>query len=199
MQVSVGQAACMLGVSVTTLRRWEKAGKLTPDSRTFGGHRRYLVTHLEKVTTNTSKLEQNLKTAVAYGRVSSSDQKSDLMTQEKKLTAYCEANFPRFQVICDLGSGLNFKKPGLKKLLRLIFLGQVSHLVLNHKDRLLRFGAEIVFEYCQHFGVKVVILEETLSQNFEEELVNDVIQLMTVFSAKLYGKRSHQNRKAMAA
>lgn len=80
-----------------------------------------------------------------------------------------------------------------------MFLGQISHLVINHKDRLVRFGSELIFQYCHHFGVQVVILEESLSQNFEQELVNDVIQLMTVFSAKLYGRRSHQNRKKLAA
>ena len=136
---------------------------------------------------------------MAYARVSSHDQKSDLETQKLKLTTYCEQNFQDFEVIADLGSGLNYKKPGLKKLLHLIFIRQVSCLVLNHKDRLLRFGSDIIFELCKHFGVKVVILEQPVSQGFEQELASDVILLMTVFSSKLYGRRSHQNRKAVVA
>ena len=139
------------------------------------------------------------KIVLAYARVSSSDQRSDVETQSQRLAEYCAQNFANYLVISDLGSGLNFKKPGLKKLLHMIFVGQVSHLVINHKDRLLRFGSELIFQYCQHFGIQVIVLEETLQQNFEQELVGDVIPLMTVFSAKLYGKRSHQNRKKLAA
>ena len=75
----------------------------------------------------------------------------------------------------------------------------MSCLVLNHKDRLLRFGSEIILDLCKHFGVKVLILEEPMAQGFEQELAADVIELMTVFSSKLYGRRSHQNRKAVAA
>jgi putative resolvase len=98
-----------------------------------------------------------------------------------------------------LGSGLNYKKPGLKKLLNLIFRKRITHLILNHKDRLLRFGSELVFELCRHFGVAVIVLEAKPGQSFEMELAADVIELMTVFSSRLYGKRSHQNRKRMAA
>lgn len=131
--------------------------------------------------------------------MSSSDQRADLETQEKKLAAYCEKNFSDYEVIAVLGSGLNYKKPGLKRLFRLIFQRSISHLVVNHKDRLLRFGSEIIFELCQHFGIKVVILEAAPAQSFEQELAGDVIELMTVFSSRLYGRRSRQNRKKVAA
>jgi putative resolvase len=179
MKVSIGQAAMTIGVSVTTLRRWEKSGQFRPDSRTLGGHRRYALESLKKLTNPNQVVEDTSKVAVAYARVSSSDQICDLETQSQKLAA--------------------FKKPGLHKLLNMMFLGQISHLVINHKDRLVRFGSELIFQYCHHFGVQVVILEESVPKNFEQELVSDVIQLMTVFSAKLYGRRSHQNRKKLAA
>lgn len=81
----------------------------------------------------------------------------------------------------------------------MIFQRQISHLVLNHRDRLLRFGSELIFELCRHFGVHVVILEKQMDQSFEAELAQDVIELMTVFSSRLYGKRSHANRQKMAA
>jgi predicted site-specific integrase-resolvase len=139
------------------------------------------------------------RTALAYARVSSSDQLSDLETQKKKLASFCEKRFTRFELISDLGSGLNYKKPGLNKLMSRIFRREVSHLVLNHKDRLLRFGSEIIFSLCKHFGVEVIILEEPMQSSFEQELASDVIELMTVFYSKLYGRRSHQNRKKLAA
>jgi predicted site-specific integrase-resolvase len=115
------------------------------------------------------------------------------------LASFCEKSFTRFELISDLGSGLNYKKPGLNKLMSRIFRREVSHLVLNHKDRLLRFGSEIIFSLCKHFGVEVILLEEPMQSSFEQELACDVIELMTVFSSKLYGRRSHQNRKKLAA
>lgn len=95
-----------------------------------------------------------------------------------------------------MGSGLNYQKKSFKKLLKMIALGRVSTLVMMHKDRLLRFGADIVFELCKLNQTEVVILEEPAQTTLENRLVADVIELMTVFSARLYGARSHKNRKA---
>ncbi len=199
MHLSIGQAAILLGVSISTLRRWEKEDVLLPSFRTPGGHRRFALTTLETLFSAHQTALMPTTKATAYARVSSSDQKRDLETQKIKLEEYCRQNFSDFEIISDLGSGLNYKKPGLKKLLRSIFLRQTQHLILNHKDRLLRFGSEIVFDLCKHYGVKVTILEQREEQKFEDELVGDVIELMTVFSSKLYGKRSHLNRKKIAA
>ena len=89
----------------------------------------------------------------------------------------------------DLGSGLNCKKPGLRKLMRLLG-GQIRTLVLTHDDRLLRFGTELIYILCRWVKTSVVVLDELAEELFETELVKDVITLMTVFSARLYGKRS---------
>lgn len=199
MHVSIGHAARLLGVSVSTLRRWEREGFLIPSFRTAGQHRRYLLETLEQLFLPDTISTSRGRSAIAYARVSSSDQVSDLDTQKKKLASYCEKKFTNFELISDLGSGLNYKKPGLRKLMSRIFRREVSHLVLNHKDRLLRFGSEIIFSLCTHFGVEVIILEEAMHNSFEQELAADVIELMTVFSSKLYGRRSHQNRKKLAA
>lgn len=200
MYLSIGQAAAALGISVSTLRRWEFEGFLTPSFRTVGGHRRYSLPVLEETFRIGRRDDVSVqRVAVAYARVSSHDQASDLETQAHKLQNFCAENFPAYEVIKDLGSGLNYKKPGLRRLLRLIFLRRIHCLVLNHKDRLLRFGSEIIFEMCRHFGVQVIVLEDQVPQSFEQELVNDVIELMTVFSSRLYGRRSHRNRKALAA
>ena len=126
---------------------------------------------------------------VGYARVSSYDQRSDLTAQAERLSQYgCHL------VIKDLGSGLNFKKSGLKRLLRLLLLRRVGTLVLTHDDRLLRFGTELIYFIAYYIGTRVVILDEPEQQSFETELVKDVITLMTVFCARLYGKRSWKNK-----
>jgi putative resolvase len=200
MHISIGAAAMILGVSISTMRRWDAEGFLLPKFRTAGGHRRYSLQDVESLFSgNSSGPEISEEKVIAYARVSSFDQKRDLETQKQKLAEYCGKHFKAFDVISDLGSGLNFRKPGLRKLLRAMLYAQVQHLVLNYKDRLLRFGSELIFDLCKHFGVKVTILEAREELKFEEELVQDVIELMTVFSAKLYGKRSHKNRSLLAA
>ncbi len=90
---------------------------------------------------------------------------------------------------------MNYSKRGLKRLLRLITSGEIDRLVLTHKDRLLRFGAELVFSLCEQFGVEIVIINRTEDTSFEEDLATDVLEIITVFSARLYGSRSHKNQK----
>jgi putative resolvase len=88
---------------------------------------------------------------VAYARVSSHDQKKDLERQAEVLAAYCTKQGWNFQVIQDMGSGMNYQKKGLKTLINLILEKKISRLVLTHKDRLLRFGAELIFTLCELF------------------------------------------------
>ena len=95
----------------------------------------------------------------------------------------------------DLGSGMNYSKSGLNELLELIVDGRIARLVVTHKDRLLRFGAELVFSICAMKNVEVVIINQGNEQSFEDELVSDVLEIITVFSARLYGSRSHKNKK----
>ena len=132
---------------------------------------------------------------IAYARVSSSDQKEDLERQHAVLEAFCNKNGWQTEIIRDLGSGMNYKKKGLLHLLELMVHGQMSRLVITHKDRLLRFGAEIVFRICELKGIEVVIINKGEQPSFEEELTRDVMEIMTVFCAKLYGQRSHKSKK----
>ena len=190
--ISIGEAASMLGVAVVTLRRWEKQGLFPSSYRTFGNHRRYKLSQiLEK-----SNPVNNKRKTIGYARVSSHDQKKDLNVQAERLRRSCPDE--NIEVIRDLGSGMNYRKPGFKKLLAMICRGQVGQLVLTHKDRLLRFGAEIIFSICQLFNVRVHIIEECLD-DMKSTLVNDVIEVMTVFSARLYGSRSRSNLKSCRA
>ena len=100
-------------------------------------------------------------------------------------------------MIADLGSGMNYPKKGLKRLLNNIIEGEVGRLVLTHKDRLLRFGAELVFSICEAKEVEVVILNQGEDTSFEEDLAKDVLEIITVFSARLYGSRSRKNQKLL--
>ena len=192
--IKIGQASELLGVSPQTLRRWEREGQLSPDRRSEGGTRYYDLNHLLGLR----EVETDL--TVAYARVSSHDQKEDLKRQAENLERYCARKGWRYELIQDLGSGMNYRKKGLKKLLEMILERRVKRVVLTHKDRLLRFGAELVFALCEARNVEVVLMNQgEQSASFEEELVQDVLEIITVFSARMYGARSHRNRKLVEA
>ena len=142
-------------------------------------------------------LENNL--TIAYARVSSHDQKEDLERQSHVLENYCARQGWNFEVISDLGSGMNYQKKGLKKLMNLIIEKKISRLVLTHKDSLLRFGAELIFTICEINEIEVVIINQGSDISFEEELAQDVLEIITVFSARLYGSRSRKNKKLIEA
>ena len=187
--VKIGEAAKLLGVSVQALRNWEAEGKIMPSHRTPGGQRMYDLAELLGVNDLTYP-------TIAYARVSSSDQKEDLERQHAVLEAFCNKNgWKPTEIIKDLGSGMNYNKKGLLRLLELIGHGQMSRLVLTHKDRLLRFGAEIIFRLCELKGIEIVIINKGEQPSFEEELTRDVMEIMKVFCAKLYGRRSQKSKK----
>ena len=195
--VPIHDAAEALGVSAQTLRRWEREGRLLHDERTAGGRRRYDLARL-KPEMYRSQAEAARKT-VAYARVSSHDQKDDLERQKQVLEMYCARQGWTFEVIADLGSGMNYHKKGLKRLLDAIIGGEVGRLGITHKDRLLRFGAELVFAICEAKSVEIVILNQGEDSTFEEDLAKDVLEIITVFSARLYGSRSRKNQKLIDA
>jgi putative resolvase len=191
--IKIGEAAKLLGVSVQTLRRWEETGYLTPARKSNGRTRYY---DLDQVI-GTKKIESEL--TVAYARVSSHDQKEDLKRQAEVLATYCTRQGWNFQVIQDLGSGMNYQKKGLKTLIHLILERKISRLVLTHKDRLLRFGAELIFALCEVKQIEVILINKGDEVSFEEELAQDVLEIITVFSARLYGSRSKKNKKLIEA
>ena len=136
---------------------------------------------------------------IAYARVSSHHQKEDLVRQQQVLEMYCANQCWTFELISDLGSGMNYKKKGLNKLLEAIMNNEIGRLVLTHEDRLLRFGAELVFALCEAKNVEIVILNQGENLSFEEELAQDVLEIITVFSARLYGSRIKKNQKLIQA
>jgi putative resolvase len=194
--ISINEASKRLGVSISTLRRWDKAGVLVAE-RTPNGHRRY---DINKINPNLLHgIKQLDRKTVAYARVSSHDQKEDLERQIQVLELYCAKQGWTFEIINDLGSGMNYHKKGLKQLLDGILNNQIGRLVLTHKDRLLRFGAELVFALCEARNIEIVIINQGENLSFEEELAQDVLEIITVFSARLYGSRSKKNKKLLEA
>ena len=113
------------------------------------------------------------------------------------LELYCARQGWTFEVVADLGSGMNYHKKGLKKLLDAIIDGTVGRLVITHRDRLLRLGAELVFAICEAKGVEVVILNQGEDTSFEEDLAKDMLEIITVFSSRLDGARSRKNQKLL--
>lgn len=193
--VNISEAARILGVTTTTLRNWDKKGLLKPDEITKGKARRYRIESLRNINRNIIFTKDDLKT-IAYARVSSHDQREDLTRQVQVLELYCSKHGYKYEVIQDLGSGMNYYKKGLTKLIDLILDNQVQRLVLTHKDRLLRFGAELIFSICEAKNVEVIIINQgDEAPSFEEELAKDVLEIITAFSAKLYGSRSKKNKK----
>lgn len=191
--VSISDAADILGVSVTTLRRWDREGKLKSD-RTRAGHRRY---DLSKIKPGLLHADDSECKTLAYARVSSHEQQTELEQQKQLLELYCARQGWTFEVVSDLGSGMNYHKKGLKRLLNDVLSGKIGRLVIAHKDRLLRFGAELIFAICAAKNVEVVILNQGEDATFEEDLTEDVLEIITVFSARLYGSQSRKNQKLL--
>lgn len=193
--LKIGEAAKYLGVSIQTLRRWEAMGRLKPVFHEKGQTRYYQ----ESQILNCNKSEESKDLTIAYARVSSHDQREDLTRQEQLLEQYCIAKGWRYEIISDLGSGMNYRKKGLRQLIDLILNCKMYRLVLTHKDRLLRFGAELIFTLCEIKEIEVVLINQGADICFEEELTKDVLEIITVFSARLYGSRSHRNKKLLNA
>ena len=190
--VKIGIAAETLGTKLDTLRKWERTGELLQTRKTRAGTRYYAVADLLAIK------DEGAPT-IAYARVSSHDQKADLDRQHEVLEAYCAAKGWRTQIIRDLGSGMNCNKRGLQQPLEMILRRRMNRLVLTHKDCLLRFGAELVFSLCEMQGIEVVIIHKGERPSFKEELANDVLEIITVFSARLYGSRSRKSKKILDA
>lgn len=193
MQYTVNQAAAELNVTPATIRNWARKGKIKT-TRTPGGHRRINEDELNRLK-GEQPITSNRVTAL-YARVSKNTKpaQEDLNRQTQVLELYAAAHGWEYIIIQDTGSGLNYDKPGLKELIKLIETNQIERLVINYKDRLLRFGAEIIFQICKYHDVEVVIINQSESSP-EAEIVDDVLSIITVYSSKLYGSRSRKNKK----
>ena len=184
----IGEFAKSLGVSIQTLRNWDKEGKLKPTYITENGYRYYSEDLLNKFR-NIKNVNQITKKNILYARVSTKNQKDDLDRQIDNLKQYAYSKGYSFEIITDIGSGINYKKEGLLKMITLIERGEIERIIVLYKDRLIRFGYDLIEYICKLNNTKIEIVDNsTISK--EQELTEDLIQIITVFSNRLYGARS---------
>jgi transposon, resolvase len=184
----IGEFAKSLGVSIQTLRNWDKEGKLKPTYITENGYRYYSEDLLNKFR-NIKNVNQITKKNILYARVSTKNQKDDLDRQIDNLKQYAYSKGYSFEIITDIGSGINYKKEGLLKMITLIERGEIERIIVLYKDRLIRFGYDLIEYICKLNNTKIEIVDNsTISK--EQELTEDLIQIITVFANRLYGTRS---------
>lgn len=138
-------------------------------------------------------MQLNKKT-IGYCRVSSHKQKDDLERQIDNVKTYMYAKGYQFEIITDVGSGINYNKKGLNQLIDMITNSEVDKIVVLYKDRLIRFGYELIENLCNKYGTTIEIIDNT-EKSEEQELVEDLIQIVTVFSCRLQGKRANKAKK----
>jgi len=180
---SINKFSKILGVSAQTLRNGDKKGKLHPHHTSSNGYRYYSHEQLNQVII-----------VIGYCRVSSNKQKDDLERQIENMKLYLTAQGKPFEIISDIGSGIDYKKKGLKELMKRISQNKVDKVVVFYKDRLLRFGFELVEYIASLYDCDIEIIDHT-EKTEQQELVEDLVQIITVFSCKLQGKRANKARK----
>ena len=190
---SIGQFAKEIGKTTKTLRNWDKEGKLKPARVEQSGYRYYSEEQLQQFLDLPQK-KQKQKKMVGYCRVSSVKQKDDLERQIEYVKLYMCAKGYQFELITDIGSGINYNKKGLHQLLDMVMDFEVEKVVILYKDRLVRFGYELIEHLCHKFGTEIEIIDTT-EKTEQQELVEDLVQIITVFSCKLQGKRANKAKK----
>jgi len=173
--VKPNEAANTLGVCLRTLRRWEAEGKIST-VKTPSGQRRY---EIEKFIKKESEPDGGRATVV-YARVSTRPQKADLDRQVERLSAI----YPGAEVVKEVGGGLNLRRKGLIALLGRVLRGDIAIIVVAHKDRLARFGFDIIEWLCEQFDCKIVVLNQ-ISLSPHAELVQDIVAILHSFSSRL--------------
>jgi len=187
------EVAKLLNVTTTTLRNWEKLGSLIA-FRTPTDRRYYTQEQLNEFRNIKTKSE---KIVIGYCRVSSKKQEDDLERQIDNMKTYLLAKGHPFEIITDIGSGINYNKKGLNLIIEKIVNNEVERVVVLYKDRLVRFGYELIENIGKLFGTSIEVIDSTVKTQ-EQELVEDMIQIITVFSARLQGKRSKKTKELLS-
>jgi putative resolvase len=177
MFVSTKKACELFGVCPETLRNWDAKGQIKT-MRTPGNTRLYDISSLTKGSCK-----------IVYARVSSRGQKQDLESQ----ILYLKTRYPEYEIIQDIGGGLSFKRKGLNILLERILSGDVSEVVVTHKDRLCRFGFELIETIASKFNCTIVVLDNS-AWSPQSEIVRDLLSIIHVFSCRMYGLRKYSRK-----
>lgn len=166
-------------VTSETLRLWSISGKIRC-IKTKGGHRRYII----------PEDQEHEKQYIIYARVSSNTQKYDLERQ----VAFLQSKYPKHQVLTDIGSGLNFKRRNFRAILESLFNGNVAEVVVAHKDRFARFGFDLFQFIFERHGSLLKVVEHDEFKEPAQELTDDILSIVTIFTARYYGQRGYTLR-----
>lgn len=185
--VKIGDAAKELNISQSTLRRWVDQNKI-PHKTTPGGHR---FIDIDAYFKGKEETKEEKRERVFYCRVSSSKQKNDLERQIE----LAKEKYPGHEVITDIGSGINWKRKGLKSLLERVMCGKIEEVIVFHRDRLCRFGFELIEFIFEFNNTKLLVHCEQTEQfkTSEQELAEDILAIVTIFSCRQMGKRRYKS------
>lgn len=195
--LKIGQVSKLLNVSTKVLRQWDKDEKLCA-VRTPGKQRMYLESDVYRFMGVQKETEEKSDCVLLYSRVSSSEQKTkgDLDRQSNRLVQYSLKNkYNICYVFLEVGSGLSDSRPKLLQTMKLAKEGKINKIIVEHRDRLTRFNFNLIKYYFESHQVKVEYVEETLPKTYEAELGEDMLSLMSSFSAQIDGKRSAERRQ----
>ena len=184
------EASKLLGVHIRTIQKWDREGKIRC-VRTIGGKRRVPESEIKRIL----GIHERRK-IVGYARVSSHTQKDDLERQIELIKSYAKERSWEVEVLKDIGSGLREDRRNFQKLLRMVMNKEVSKVVVAYPDRLTRFGFRILQEFFRSYGTEIVVVNHG-EKSPQEELVEDLISIISHFAGKLYGMRSHKYKKVV--
>ncbi|PSN81980.1 IS607 family transposase [Candidatus Marsarchaeota G2 archaeon OSP_D] len=180
------EACLLLGLHPRTIQKWDKQGKIRV-VRTPGGRRRIPESEIRRL-----QGEKGIRSVIGYARVSSNTQKDDLERQVE----YLRQRGVR-EVVTDIGSGLNEKRRGFLRLLDRVLHNEVDKVVVLYEDRLTRFGFDTLKKVFEAHGTTIEVLNQTDAKPPQQELVEDLITIISHFSGKLYGMRSHKQKEVV--
>jgi len=186
---TIREACDILQIDATTLRRWDREGKIHC-IRLSNNFRRVPEEEINRIL----GVKSNRIDAI-YARVSSSDQKNDLYNQIDRLKSL----YPNTQIFSDIKSGLKFNRKGFIELLNMIEDNKVNNIYITHRDRLARFGFDLIENICKIHSTRIIEVDGEEIPSANEELTRDLISIITSFSARLYGLRSHKMKNILEA
>ncbi|MCD6539048.1 IS607 family transposase [Candidatus Bathyarchaeota archaeon] len=184
------EASKLLGVHIRTIQKWDKEGKIRC-VRTVGGKRRVPESEIKRIL----GIHEERK-IVGYARVSSHTQKDDLERQIELIKSYARERNWEVEILKDIGSGLKEDRRNFQKLLRMVMNNEVSKVIIAYPDRLVRFGFKILEEFFRSYGTEIAVINHE-EKSPQEELVEDLITIVSHFAGKLYGMRSHKYKKVV--
>lgn len=189
---SIGKFAKLINKSIVTLRLWDRKDVLKPAYITTGGHRMYSQEQLNEILH--IKNQGMPKKIIGYCRVSNIKQKEELDKQIQYVKEYMIAKGYCFEIISEIGSGTNYNKQGLNKLVDMITNAEVEKVVILCKDRLVRFGFEIIENLCKKYGTTIEVIDSTPNTE-EQELVDELIQIVSALSQRFPGKKANKAKE----